>query len=84
MIENVRHHVKEEESELFPTSVTSRLAPSCSSSGSSWRQGRGDPTRPTPGGLDTPPVNVVAAPIASALDHAREVGKDVAKRVRTR
>ena len=30
---------------------------------------------------DTPPVNVVAAPIASALDHAREVGRDVVERI---
>ena len=39
------------------------------------------PTRPHPRSADTPPGNVVAAPIAAALDHAREVGRDVAERV---
>lgn len=39
------------------------------------------PTRPHPRGADTPPGNVVTAPIASALDHAREVGRDVVERI---
>ena len=64
------------------TCATSRPAPSCSISGMHLRAAKQHaPTRPHPRGTDTPPGNVVTAPIASALDHARDVGRDVAERI---
>jgi hemerythrin superfamily protein len=84
MMENVRHHVKEEESELLVhvRDVATRgelhdLAEALRSAR------RSAPSRPHPRSPDTPPANVAVAPIASALDHARDVGKGVVGRIRS-
>ena len=82
MMESVRHHVKEEESELFPDLRDVATRAELLDLGDALQQARTHaPSRPHPRGADTPPVNVVAAPIASALDHAREVGRDVVERI---
>jgi hemerythrin superfamily protein len=82
MMENVRHHVKEEESDLFSdlrdVGTRAELLDLGDALLAAKRQA---PTRPHPRGADTPPGNVVTAPIASALDHAREVGRDVVERI---
>jgi hemerythrin-like domain-containing protein len=82
MMESVRHHVEEEESELFSDlrDVATRtelfdLADALSEAK------RNAPTRPHPRWADTPPGNVVTAPIASVVDRARDVGRDVAERI---
>ncbi len=82
MIENVRHHVKEEESELFSDlrDVATR-AELLDLADALKTAKRTAPKRPHPHAPDTPPANLVTAPIASALDHAREVGKDVVGRI---
>jgi hemerythrin superfamily protein len=84
MIENVRHHVTEEENELFSDlrDVATRTELLDLADALSAAKKRA-PTRPHPRGADTPPGNVMTAPIASALDHAREVGRDVVGRVRS-
>ena len=82
LTENVRHHIEEEESELFSDLRDVATRSELVELGEALAKAkRGAPTRPHPKGPDTPPGNVVTAPIVSALDHAREVGKDVAKRV---
>lgn len=69
LIENVRHHVKEEESELFPQ-VRKAL-------GRNRLEDIGDaltaskklaPTSPHPRSPSTPPGNLIAAPVAKAAD----------------
>jgi len=82
MMENVRHHVKEEESELFSDIRDVGTRAELLELGDALRAAKKrSPTRPHPRGADTPPVNVMTAPIASALDHAREVGRDVVERI---
>ena len=82
MMENVRHHVKEEESELFPDLRDVATRTELLELGDALRAAKKRaPTRPHPRGADTPPANVMTAPIASALDHARDVGRDVVERI---
>ncbi len=82
MMENVRHHVKEEESELFSDLRDVGTRAELLDLGDALLAAkRRAPTRPHPRGADTPPGNVMTAPIASALDHAREVGRDVVERI---
>jgi hypothetical protein len=82
MMENVRHHVKEEEDELFSDLRDVATPAELRELGEALEQARAAaPTRPHPRNPDTPPGNVVTAPIASALDHAFDVGRDVVERV---
>src|SRR3954454_10579145 len=82
MMENVRHHVEEEESELFPdlrdVATRTELFDLADAMNAAKKNA---PTRPHPRGADTPPTNVVTAPIASVVDRARDVGRDVAGRI---
>jgi hemerythrin-like domain-containing protein len=82
MAENVRHHVKEEESELFSDLRDVATKAELVDLAERLREAKANaPTRPHPRGADTPPVNVLAAPVSSALDHARDIGKEVVERV---
>jgi hemerythrin superfamily protein len=82
LMENVRHHVKEEEDELFPDIRDVATRTELLELADALRAAkRAAPTRPHPRGPDTPPANVVAAPVVSALDHARDVGKNVVERI---
>jgi hemerythrin-like domain-containing protein len=82
MMESVRHHVKEEESELFSDLRDVATRAELLELGDALRAAKKRaPTRPHPRGADTPPTNVMTAPIASALDHARDVGRDVVERI---
>jgi hemerythrin-like domain-containing protein len=81
LIENVRHHVKEEESELFSDLRDVATRTELLDLGDALRTAKKRaPTRPHPRGADTPPGNVITAPIASVLDHAHDVGRDVVER----
>jgi hemerythrin-like domain-containing protein len=82
MAENVRHHVKEEEEDLFPDLRDVATRTELVELGERLREAKQDaPTRPHPRDADAPPLNVLTAPVASALDHARDVGKDVVERI---
>ncbi len=82
MAENVRHHVKEEEQELFSDLRDVATKAELLDLAERLREAKQNaPTRPHPRGADTPPVNVLAAPVSSALDHARDLGKDVVGRI---
>jgi hemerythrin-like domain-containing protein len=82
MAENVRHHVKEEEQELFSDLRDVATKAELLDLADRLKEAKANaPTRPHPRGADTPPVNLLAAPVSSALDHARGVGKDVVERI---
>lgn len=76
MIENVRHHVKEEEQELFPK-VRKRISRArLLEIGDELRAAKPRvPTRPHPGAPDTPPGNVIVGGAVAAIDKARTAGK---------
>jgi hemerythrin superfamily protein len=83
MMEAVRHHVKEEENDLFPK-VRSRIdRRDLVEMGDALRRAkRVVPTRPHPAAPDTPPGNVVAGAAVAVIDRARTVGKRAVDRVR--
>ncbi len=82
LIEMVRHHVREEEQELFPV-VKQRLGrPRLRELGDELRAARTTvPTRPHPATPDEPPANTVLGPAVAVIDRAREVGQRVVDRV---
>jgi hemerythrin superfamily protein len=82
LMENVRHHVDEEEDDLFPSLRDVATRGELLELGEALLAAkRRAPTRPHPRGADTPPGNAMTAPVVSALDHARDVGRDVVGRV---
>jgi hemerythrin superfamily protein len=83
MMEAVRHHVKEEEGDLFPK-VRNRIdRRELVALGEQLRSAkRIVPTRPHPAAPDTPPGNVVAGAAVAVMDRARTVGKRAVERVR--
>jgi hemerythrin superfamily protein len=73
LIENVRHHVKEEEKEMFPSVRKALGRARLGELGDQLAQARKlAPTRPHPRSPSTPPGNVLAAPLAKAADSVRE------------
>jgi len=78
LIETVRHHVKEEESEFFPDLRTVATRSELLELGDEIRAAK--PHAPTVPDLDGP-VGAVVATVGSAVGHARDVGKDVVDRV---
>ena len=76
LIENVRHHVKEEEQELFPKVRRRINRARLLEIGDELRAARpGVPTRPHPGAPDTPPANAIVGGAVAAMDKARTAGK---------
>jgi hemerythrin superfamily protein len=73
LIENVRHHMQEEEEEMFPK-VRKALSPSdLRELGETMQVARkAAPTRPHPRSPDTPPFNLIAGPLAAVLDAGRD------------
>ena len=73
LIENVRHHVEEEETELFPTVRKALGRKRLTELGDAMEAAKKTaPTRPHPRGSDTPPGNVVQGVVAGAADKVRE------------
>jgi hemerythrin-like domain-containing protein len=83
LIENVRHHVKEEEEELFPE-VRERLGRNrLLDLGDEMRTARSTvPSRPHPYAPDEPPGNAIVGGAVAVIDRARNAGKKVVDRVR--
>ena len=69
LIENVRHHVKEEELEFFPTVRNELGRNSLSELGETMAAAKKTaPTHPHPRSADTPPLNVVVGNTAAIVD----------------
>ena len=81
LIESVRHHVKEEEQDLFPK-VTKKIDKrGLETLGKAMETAKKIvPSRPHPRAPDTPPGNVIAGLGASMLDKAKDLVQGVAKR----
>jgi hemerythrin superfamily protein len=78
LIENVRHHVKEEEKDLFPTVRKALGRNRLNEIGEALEASRKlAPTSPHPRSPSTPPGNLVAAPLAKVLDTAKDKAKDL-------
>jgi hemerythrin superfamily protein len=88
LIENVRHHIEEEEGELFPKIREALGRKDLEALGASLEAAKKTaPTHPHPRAPDTPPGNLVAGPGAALVDRVAdgvvEAGKAIAKKVRS-
>ncbi len=73
LIENVRHHVEEEEGELFPKVRKAVGRKELGELGDAMEKAKKTaPTHPHPKAPDTPPGNLVAGPAAALVDKARD------------
>ena len=84
MMENVRHHVKEEERDLFPQvrKVMSRAR--LLELGDGLEQAKQSaPTRPHPNSPDEPLGNTLVGGAVAVVDRARNTGKKAVRRVRS-
>lgn len=73
LMENVRHHVKEEEGELFPDVRKALGRKRLAEVGEELEAAkRLAPTSPHPRSPSTPPGNLVAAPVAKVVDSVRD------------
>src|SRR5436190_17988150 len=83
LIESVRHHVKEEEQELFPK-VRARIERRrLVELGAELHEAkRRAPTHPHPRSPDEPPGNLLVGSAVAVMDKARDVGKRTVDRVR--
>jgi hemerythrin superfamily protein len=69
LIESVRHHVEEEEGDMFPKVRSAMGRKDLTELGELLEKAKSSaPTRPHPKAPDTPPCNLVANPPAAALD----------------
>lgn len=83
LMENVRHHVEEEENELFPEIRKALGDDRLREIGRELAAAkRSAPDRPHPGSPDTPPGNIVAQAISAPFDVAANVTEATARRVR--
>jgi hemerythrin-like domain-containing protein len=82
LIENVRHHVKEEEQELFPEVRGAIGRSELLELGAALLDAKPRvPTRPHPWAPDEPPGNMLVGGAVAALDKARTVGRQTVQRV---
>ncbi len=77
LIENVRHHVEEEESDLFPQVRKAVGRKDLAELGDAMENAKKTaPTRPHPKAPDTPPGNLVAGPTAAVVDKVKTKAKE--------
>ena len=82
LIENVRHHVEEEENELFEKVRETISAKQLEQIGTALEEARKTaPTRPHPLQPDQPPLNVLLGAPVAVLDRVVTTAKDVFDRV---
>src|SRR3712207_3009561 len=78
LMENIRHHVEEEESDLFPKVRTALGRKALGDMGEAMERAKAiAPTHPHPRSPDTPPGNIVTGVVAAALDRARDAGQEL-------
>ena len=82
LIESVRHHVKEEEDELFPKVRDALGRKALGEIGDVMEKVKKvAPTKPHPRSPDEPPGNTLAAPAAALVDKARDAGKEAVEKL---
>jgi hemerythrin superfamily protein len=80
LIENVRHHVQEEEQDFFPKVRDELGRNALSDLGDAMAEAkRSAPTHPHPRSPDTPPGNLAAGPIAGMVDRVGDTISGVAQ-----
>jgi hemerythrin superfamily protein len=81
LIESVRHHIEEEEGEMFPKVRKAMGRKELQELGEQMQDAKqAAPTRPHPRAPDQPPGNLIAGPLAALLD----AGRDALARLRGR
>ncbi len=80
LIENVRHHVEEEETEMFPTVRKALGRKRLGEIGDAMEAAKKTaPRRPHPRASDTPPGNIVQGAVAGTVDRAVEKVREFAE-----
>ncbi len=83
LIEMIRHHVKEEERDMFPKVRDAMTRTELAELGSALQQARAAASkRPHPRSPDTPPANLVASVLTTPIDAARSAGEAAVRKVR--
>jgi hemerythrin superfamily protein len=83
LMENVLHHAKEEEKEMFPQARKVMDAQELRELGRNLEEAkRSAPTRPHPNAPDTPPASLVTSPAAAVMDAGRDMLRDSAEELR--
>jgi hemerythrin superfamily protein len=81
LIESVRHHVEEEEGDMFPKVREALGRKELQELGAVMEKAKGiSPKRPHPKAPDTPPGNLIAGPSAAAVDGVRKAAKKGVKK----
>ncbi|HUQ62491.1 MAG TPA: hemerythrin domain-containing protein [Acidimicrobiales bacterium] len=84
LIENVRHHVEEEETDMFPEVRKALGRKQLGEIGAAMEKAKKvAPTRPHPKAPDTPPGNLVAGAGAAAIDKAKDGARKARRKVST-
>jgi hemerythrin superfamily protein len=82
LMENVRHHVEEEEGDLFPEVRKAIKRKELQELAQAMEQAKKvAPTHPHPRAPDTPPGNLVAGAAAGAVDKAEDTGKNAVRKI---
>jgi hemerythrin superfamily protein len=81
LIENVRHHVEEEEQEMFPRVRKMLSRSDLQELGEALANAKKvAPTHPHPKAPDEPPYNMVASAVSGLIDRALDTGRQAVKR----
>ena len=84
LMESVRHHVKEEERELFPSVSKAFGRARLEELGDALAEAKkAAPTRPHPRSPDEPPGNIIAGAGAALVDKARDTGRKAVRKALT-
>jgi hemerythrin superfamily protein len=83
LMKDIKHHVHEEESEMFPRMRKEMQAETLRDMADLMRAAKKiAPTRPHPHAPATPPGNLVAGMAAGVIDRARDVGREIMEKVK--
>jgi hemerythrin superfamily protein len=81
LMESVKHHIEEEEGELFPKVRKLLDSKMLAELGERMEMAKKlAPTRPHPRAPDTPPGNIVAGSVAAIMDRGKDLMRDVLTR----
>ncbi|HUS62270.1 MAG TPA: hemerythrin domain-containing protein [Acidimicrobiales bacterium] len=85
LMENVRHHVEEEETDIFPKLREAMTVEQLNTLGESMEKAKETaPTRPHPRTPDTPPLNIILGAPMAVLDRAIKTGRETVEKVLNR